>query len=181
MPQIGHRSVAFTTPYFHLVAKTVEGAEGDPYYAVETDDYVCIVAITQDRRILLVRQYRPVVESSMLELPAGHVEKGETPEAAARRELLEETGFIAPLWENLGALKPDTGRLGNRMWVFLAQEAVPTPQPHRGEEGLEVVTMEEEQFADVFASDAFDHALHIAAIFLAIRRGVLRSLISERP
>lgn len=56
-------------------------------------DAVAIVAITSDNKILLVSQYRPPLDSTCLELPAGLIDKGESPEIAAVRELREETGF----------------------------------------------------------------------------------------
>ena len=90
---------------------------------LQTKDYVSVVAVTEDGRLLLVRQFRPAVGRMTLELPSGHVEPGETPEQAARKELLEETGYLADTFTLLGNLSPDTGRLGNRMWCFFAKGA----------------------------------------------------------
>src|SRR5262249_18088057 len=88
------RHVVYTTPWFDLVAKSIDA--GDlPHYSIATKDYVSIVALTAEGHLLLVRQYRPAVEQVTLELPCGHVEPGETPEEAARKELLEETGYVA--------------------------------------------------------------------------------------
>ena len=111
--------VVFSTPWFEIVEKHPT-AGGTPHYALLTKDYVSVVAVTRDGRLPLVRQYRPAVGRTTLELPSGHVEDGETPEAAARKELLEETGLVADDWTCLGDLSPDTGRLANRMWCFFA-------------------------------------------------------------
>ena len=67
-----------------------------------------------------MRQYRPAVEERTLELPSGHVDPGETPIAAATRELMEETGYVADKIEEIGVIRPDTGRLSNRLWCFFA-------------------------------------------------------------
>ena len=108
--QIVDRKLVFSTPYCQVVAKTVLGQEnGAPYFAVELPDYISIVALTPRREIVLVKQYRPVVERVTLELPSGCLEPGETPSEMPRRELLEETGYQAGDLVELGWLSPDTG------------------------------------------------------------------------
>src|SRR5687767_14179290 len=110
--QITKRSVVFESPWCRLLAQTLPS--GAPYYMLALPDYVAIVARTPGGRVLLVRQHRPVVDQDTIELPSGHVEAGETPEEAARRELLEETGMVAGEMELLGVMSPDVGRLLNR-------------------------------------------------------------------
>ena len=66
-----------------------------------------MLAVTRDGMFPLVRQFRPTVEMVTLELPGGHVDEGESPEEAARKELQEETGFIVDDLIPLGALPPD--------------------------------------------------------------------------
>ena len=101
--------VVFATPWFEVVAKHPPGYD-QPHYSICTQDYVMVVAVTTEGRFLLVRQFRPAVGVATLEFPSGHVERGETPAQAARKELLEETGHVAPELELLGELAPDTGR-----------------------------------------------------------------------
>jgi 8-oxo-dGTP pyrophosphatase MutT (NUDIX family) len=86
--------VAFATPWFQILGKTMREGE-EPYYSLRLPDYAAIVAITDEQRVLIVRQYRPAVEHHTLELPSGLVDAGETPAESARRELLEETGYQA--------------------------------------------------------------------------------------
>ena len=160
------RDAVFTTPYFTLVGKHVAGMSGDPYYSLDLPEYVSIVATTTTGEFVLVRQFRPAVESVTLELPAGLVDPGTTPEATAIRELREETGYVVDSVRLIGCLKPDTGRLSNRMWVFLATDAVRDaacePEP-----GIEVVVMTREQLAHAIADGTFDHAQHVAALLLS--------------
>src|SRR5258708_7972824 len=101
--------VVFSVPWFDIVERAVAGS-APPYYVLRTSDYVSVLAATKQGSLLLVRQFRPAVSEETLELPSGHVEAGELPEAAARRELTEETGFEAKHFELLGTLTPDPGR-----------------------------------------------------------------------
>jgi ADP-ribose diphosphatase len=177
-PVIISRETVLTTPYFRLVGKRLEGQLTDePHYALEILDYVAVVALTTGGDVVLVRQFRPAVETVTLELPAGHVEKGQTPEDAARAELLEETGFKARDVRFLGCLKSDTGRLANRLWVYFA------PSVERlttcGEEGVEVVVATPGEVAEWLSQGTFDHALHVASIFLAVRAGCMQLPVGE--
>jgi ADP-ribose pyrophosphatase len=171
VPKIGIRREVFATPYFTLVGKGLAGDDrGDPFYSLEMADYVVVVAATPNGDLVLVRQFRPAVEALTIELPAGHVEAGQTPEEAARRELLEETGFAAGRVTLLGRLRPDTGRLANHMWVFVALGVEAQPG-HVGEAGIEVLTATPSELARLLAEGAFDHALHVAALLMAVQRG----------
>jgi ADP-ribose pyrophosphatase len=173
LPAIASREVVLANPFFRVIGKRLEGqSAGEPYYSLELLDYVSIVATTEDRSIVLVRQFRPAVEAVTLELPAGHVEAGQTAEEAARIELAEETGYTARHLQLVGCLKPDTGRLANRMWVYVAEGAERTGawQP---EAGIDVVVATPADVARWLRDGTFDHALHVAAIFAAIHAGCI--------
>jgi len=169
MNEILDRQTVFSTPWFDVVAKAVAGWDVNaPYYTLELEDYVSVFATTETNEVLLVRQYRPSIETYTLELPSGHVESGESPEEAARRELAEETGYEAEKLELLGCLAPDTGRLGNRLWAYFAPQVKPSQQSHSLESGIELVVYSKmELLRDVYEG-RFDHALHLAVILLAI-------------
>ncbi|SRR5579864_2393994 len=74
------------------------------------------------RRILLVRQYRLPARAYLWELPAGKVDEGETPLQAAKRELIEETGYRARRWKKLISFFPSPGYVAEKMTVFLAED-----------------------------------------------------------
>jgi ADP-ribose pyrophosphatase len=170
-PEIASREAVVTTPYFRLLAKRLkEPAGGEPYYSLEMLDYVSVVAIARDGRFILVRQYRPAVETVTLELPAGHVELAQQPEQAARTELAEETGHLATEMRFAGSLRPDTGRLANKMWVYVATGLDPILgwQP---EAGVEVITASADELTRWLNDGTFDHALHVAALYMAMRAG----------
>ncbi len=170
-PKISLREDLFVTPYFKLIGKHLADAAGsDPFYSLDLPDYVSIVAATAAGEIVLVRQFRPAVETITLELPAGLVDPGDTPEDAARRELLEETGLVADGMTLVSCMRPDTGRLGNRMWVFFASgvESVASWIP---EPGIDVVTVSPGEVARLVADGTFNHALHVAALLATVQLG----------
>ena len=171
MTQIVDRKVEFETPWFQLVSKRVTG-ESAPYYALHVQDYVCVVAFTAQDELVLVRQYRPAVERHTLELPSGHVEPKETPAAAARRELAEECGLHARRLEALGAMVSDSGRNENRVWCFFAPKVSPLGSDYVPEPGVERILVPRTKVRRLVASAKFDHALHVAALMLAVlKRG----------
>jgi 8-oxo-dGTP pyrophosphatase MutT (NUDIX family) len=134
-----NRETVFTTPWFQILAEPASGG-GQPHYLIQGTDFVVIVAVTPQDRILLVRQFRVPVAAVTLELPAGHVDPGETPEQAARRELLEETGYGADTFKLLATLSPSVARFTNRMWCFLAPNARPVAGAEaQREAGLELI------------------------------------------
>ena len=161
---IRERLPAFTTPWFELTAKQTD-LDPQPFYSIKQADYVAVIAITGDGDYVFVRQYRPAVEDYTLELASGLVDDGSTPEAAAMRELEEEAGYTAANPELLGVLYPDTGRLQNRMWCYLAREARQIPG-HQVERGMEPVVYSAERVDEMLRSGELSCALHYAAFML---------------
>jgi len=87
---------------------------------VEHPGGVCIVALTDDNKIPMVRQYRYTMEEEMLEIPAGKLEPGENPFDCAVRELSEETGYTAGKWIDLGVIYPSSGVYREKLYQYLA-------------------------------------------------------------
>ena len=81
---------------------------------------VCIVAITKDDGVILVRQYRPAPEKVTVEIPAGRKGHGESSLAAARRELREETGFTAASWKRGICFWPSPGFVDEKLTLYIA-------------------------------------------------------------
>jgi ADP-ribose pyrophosphatase len=161
----------FQTPWFRLVARATT-PDADPHYVIFATDYAVVVALTARREFVLVRQWRPAVDAHTLELPSGHVDSGQTPEDAARAELLEETGYVAGKMTLLGCLQPDPGRLGNMMWCYFAPD-VERSSSANGEQGIETVLFSR-PLRELLATEDFASALNRGTLLLAIERGLLK-------
>ena len=108
---------------------TDEGAIIAPYYVLEYRDWVEVVALDAEDRVLLVRQYRHGLGDLSTEIPAGGMEPGETdPVAAAARELLEEAGCAGQM-ALIGQTRPNAGTHANRIHIILARNVVQVAEP----------------------------------------------------
>ena len=162
------------TPYFTLRSDRLrlpDGAVKEAYYVLERPDAAIIFPLTNEGEVVLVRQYRPPLERMELGLPAGLVEDGERPEAAARRELLEETGYSGGEWEALGSLASSPSLKDNWAYLFLArgveQRALPDPDEH---ELVEVVKVPVGGMWDLIQAGEIVSSSGVAAVMLALRR-----------
>src|SRR4051812_29030223 len=99
------------------------------YYVLENPDWVNMIALTSDDKIILVRQFRHGSAKLELELPAGLVEDGEAPEVAAARELLEETGHRAERVSVLGHVDPNPAYQQNRCYHILLEGCRKVAEP----------------------------------------------------
>ncbi|MDR1158028.1 MAG: NUDIX hydrolase [Oscillospiraceae bacterium] len=100
---------------------------------------VAVVAVTRDRRVVAVRQYRYPMGEVLLEIPAGKLEPGEDPADGGRRELLEETGYTPGRYEPLGVLYPTPGYCQEKLHLFLATDLTQAGANPDEDEWLEVV------------------------------------------
>ncbi len=80
-----------------------------------------IIPFLDKNRIILLRQYRPVIDSYIYELPAGTLKKGESPISCARREIIEETGYSAKRFTKLGEIFPAPGYTTERITIYKAE------------------------------------------------------------
>lgn len=115
------------TGYFRLFQETCETHSGriiDDYYVFQSDDVALIFALTPQKQVVVVRQYKHGIRDIDLELPAGGIDPGEDPEVGARRELREETGYTAPEFVLVGTHQRSSSNQNVRDFVFVAKEAV---------------------------------------------------------
>ena len=132
---------------------------------LETPDWVNVVALTPERRLVVVRQYRFGTASVTTEIPGGMVDPGETSAEAARRELREEAGYTAERWTYLGAVEPNPAFHDNLCHHWLAEGARPTHGQELDEgEDIAVATLDLAEVRGMIAAGLIRHALVITAL-----------------
>lgn len=137
-----------------------------PFSYIEQPESVCVTAICGDRLVLL-RQYRHAVDVWNLEFPCGAVDEGETPVAAARREVFEETGYIADRIIPLGSQFIQPGISNGRVFMFLAyctEKRPATPEPA---EFIDVTTVPVNEFEIMIKNGVFEQMLGLICWFKA--------------
>jgi ADP-ribose pyrophosphatase len=162
------RQIALDHPRFRFVLDTLERAGVEwPYAFIEsTQDGVNVVVLTADDQIVLTRQYRHPIGQIIIDLPAGRVEPGESPEEAAHRELREETGYTASTWTLLTRFNPYPGSLKVTSHVFFARGLTPGSDDREPFEELEVLYRPfEEVYQEVLAGNYIDGGLQVGLLF----------------
>ena len=133
------------TPWIKLSVQQLQLPDGrvvDEYHQITLRDCVLIFASTVDERIIMERQYRHGVGEVTLTLPSGTVEEDEEPLAAAKRELLEETGYTSRTWQSLGSFAMHGNYGCGRAHLFKASDAHRFTEPESGDlEDMEIVSM----------------------------------------
>lgn len=134
------------------------------FYIIESNDWVNIIPLTDDHRVVMVRQYRHGSTEVTLEIPGGLVDIGDSPEEAAARELLEETGYAAGEWTKIGEVNPNPAIFNNRCHTFVAQNIrkVAEPTPDQTED-IEVVLVPLSEIPEWIRMGKIDHAIVITA------------------
>jgi ADP-ribose pyrophosphatase len=143
----------------------------EPYYVLEYPDWINVFGITTHNEVVLVQQYRHGIGRVVVELPSGAVEAfDENPMAAAKRELLEETGYTSDCFIQTAVVSSNPANNSNLTYCFLAKdlEKVCNPKIDETEELLTVLVPLEET-VEMLQKGEFLQALHVASIFYALQ------------
>jgi ADP-ribose pyrophosphatase len=132
---------------------------------LDSPDWVNVVALTPERRLVVVRQYRFGIGAVTTEIPGGLVDPGENHEDAAQRELREETGHTATKWTYLGASEPNPAVFNNLLHHWLAEDVEAT-HPLEQDDGEDIIvdTMSLDDVREAVQSGAIRHSLVLAAL-----------------
>lgn len=168
--------VTLKTPVFSAVERRCVSPKdgGERVFAcLKAPEWANVLAITPDGLVALVRQFRHGTREFSMELPGGVVEADQTPLEAAKRELLEETGYSASSYELLCSIRPNPALFDNTIHTYLAKDAVPTGHTDFDEnEELDLHMVNLDELKAMILDGRIDHAMMVAAIGLyLVKRG----------
>jgi ADP-ribose pyrophosphatase len=138
------------------------------FHVLACGDWVNVVPITSDERVVLIRQFRHGVRDFSLEIPGGLIDPEDpSPMHAGRREMREETGYDSDDLVSLGWSHPNPALQGNRCHTFLARDVHRVGEPTLdGTEETEVVLVSRSELPELVQSGRITHALVVVAFYL---------------
>ncbi len=173
--EVKERSYLIKRPWMSLRQDHVVlpgGAEMEEFHVVEYPNWAATVCVDNDGQFVLVEQYRHGVGRSSLELPAGVIEPDEDPLEGARRELLEETGYVSDSWKMIGRCATDPSNHSNYAFLYLAEDAyLQKKQELDAEEEITVRLFPPHEIQALIQAGDFFHGIHLTALLLAFYKG----------
>lgn len=167
--KLGSRSVARTRIFdvhsvdFHHPARE----KPQDFFVIHAPDWVNVVALTPDRRLVLVRQFRYGIDEFSLEIPGGVIDAGEDPAEAGLRELREETGFSGTSVRLLGSVHPNPAMQNNRCHLILVENVRRSAELEWDpDEELETLTLPVEEVYALAYAGKITHAMVLDALLL---------------
>ncbi len=166
-------NTVFDTPWYRIRKDRVQLPSGviiDDYYVSELPNVALVFPITPEMEVVFVRQYRHPVQRVLTELPAGTFDKNkETPQAAAGRELLEETGYTAKNFQPLATIFEYPTKDSHSIDIFLARDArqITKPKTQRVED-IEILKIPLSQTLAMVYGGQIQVSGSITAIFLSV-------------
>jgi ADP-ribose pyrophosphatase len=143
----------------------------DDWPWIITPDYVNIVAVTSDQKFICFRQTKYAVDGTTLAVVGGHIEPGELPLPAAKRELLEETGFTSEEWIQLGAFPVDANRGVGNAHFYLATNVYKIKDPTDDDlEEQELLYLSYDELSLALSKNEFKCLSWVAPMLLALRK-----------
>lgn len=152
--------------------KSIRASDGATatFFVIENPDWVNVVAVTKDRQLVLIEQFRHGSESLITEIPGGMVDDGEDAQAAAKRELTEETGYVSERWVKVGESLPNPAIQNNTIHHFLALDCERTVEASFDDhESIAVHLVPLREVEDLVHNGTITHSLAVTALYYAQR------------
>lgn len=152
------------------VYETCRDGSHRPRDLIEHPGSVAVVPLIDDNTVCLINVFRRAVGRTLVEIPAGTLDRVESVEAAAARELTEETGYQTESLEAVGGLWMSPGILRERMQLFIARELTPGPQSLEPGEQIETFVVDWDEAMAMCLDGRIEDAKTVAAILLTDQR-----------
>jgi 8-oxo-dGTP pyrophosphatase MutT (NUDIX family) len=138
-------------------------------HILDYDDEIMIFALTRAGEVVLIWQYRHGIQEVILELPGGSVDKGETPLEAAKRELMEETGYVSDTFIEVVQASPNPAIYRNRVYSFLALDVKSTGNQSAYDAGaVEVILIPLDEVIAMAKKGQLINSLNISTLFFVL-------------
>jgi ADP-ribose pyrophosphatase len=166
---INARSTLHKGRVFELVSEniTLENGVTTDMEFVHHPGATAIVPMLNKAEIILIKQYRHTLRDYIWEIPAGTLDPNESPIACAQRELIEETGYSAQNWQQLGEITPVPGYSDERIWIFLANEMQAAAQNLDEDEIVNVHKVRFDEAINMIHHGEIQDSKTIVGLFLA--------------
>lgn len=150
--------------------ETPEGIIVDPYYVYDFPTWVGALPVTEDGKLVMVRQYRHALGETILEIPGGCVDDTDKDfEEAVARELLEETGYIFSSYEYLGRISPNPSTNSNLLHMFLAKGGRKVASQKLDEnEVMEVVLLSVDELKQLLRENKIIQSMHVSCVLYGL-------------
>ncbi|WP_448207959.1 NUDIX hydrolase [Azospirillum sp. sgz302134] len=179
------RELLDAEPFLKVRVETVELPDGriiDDYYQFDMPSFACIFAETEDGRIIVYRQYRHGPRRVNLVFPGGHLSESEDPLAAAKRELLEETGFAADSWTDLGGYTVNANQGGSVAHMFHATGCRRVTEPLSDDlEETEILFLTRDELLAAIGRGEMALLTQIALVSMVWQDGIARAVGRKAP
>lgn len=156
-------------PWLSVRQELVElpsGKQIPTWFILELPNWINVIAITKEGEMVMIDQYRHALGETRYELVAGVIDDGESPLEAAKRELLEETGFGGGTWSAFMTLAPNTNNQNNLSYTFLAEGVEKIQEQHQeSTEDIHVHVMSKDDVRQLLESGEIIQALHSAPLW----------------
>jgi ADP-ribose pyrophosphatase len=164
----------FSAPWLNVrkdVCELPDGRKHSDYYILEYPDWATAFALTEDNKVLMVRQYRHGLGVISMELPGGVIDNNEQPIDAVARELMEETGYKFDTIEEIGKVSPNPATSTNYMHMFLARGGKKvSEQKLDATEDVEVLVYTIEELKQLIRENKMVQSLHVTTAFYALNK-----------